>query len=224
MNDLRSHRPLAFLAALVLVVAGCARPSGTRVRDLERVEIRQYHGKKLSSVNDFIENSIKGPQYVKKSTYRLKIGGLVDRPLTLTYDQTIGGRQRFRKVVRLDCVEGWSVTVLWEGFLVRSLLDQAGVKKQAKVVILRAADGYSTSFPVDYFYKKDIIIADKMNGVVIPAERGFPFMLVAEDKWGWKWIKWITSIELSDEASFRGYWERRGYTNKGDRNKFYLGR
>lgn len=105
----------------------------------------------------------------------------------------------------------------------RDLLKQTGVDPKAKIVILRAADGYSTSFPLDYFYDKDIIVADKMNGVLIPPVRGFPFMLVAEDKWGYKWIKWITAIELSDDTSFRGYWERRGYTNSGDRDKTSVG-
>lgn len=217
-------RALPALVAFVLV-AGCRGPASENgVRDLGAVEIRQYRGKKLSSVDDFIENSIKGPRNVDKKRYRLKIGGLVKKPMTLTYDQVIAGKKRYRKVVRLDCVEGWSVTILWEGFLARDLLDEAGVGAKARTVIFRAADGYSTSFPVRYFYDKDIIIADKMNGVTIPAKRGFPFMLVAEDKWGWKWIKWITGIELSDDESFRGYWERRGYTNDGDRDKGFLGR
>jgi DMSO/TMAO reductase YedYZ molybdopterin-dependent catalytic subunit len=52
-----------------------------------------------------------------------------------------------------------------------------------------------------------------MNGVVIPPERGFPFQLVAESKYGYKWIKWITTIELSDNADYLGYWESRGYSN-----------
>lgn len=215
-------RSFAILLVLPLAATSCARPS--TVTRLSGVEIRQFRGKKLSSVNDFVENSIKGPQFVKKQRYRLAVTGLVRKPLSLTYDQVVRGRRRFEKVVRLDCVEGWSVTILWQGFLLRDLLDQAGVDPRAKIVVFRAVDGYSTSFPVDYFYKKDILLADEMNGVVIPPERGFPFMLVAEDKWGWKWIKWINQIELSDDANFRGYWERRGFTNSGDRNKNFLGR
>ncbi len=215
----------AILAVGMFLASGCARQQqGSGIADLKRVEVKEYQGKRLSSVGDFVENSIKGPQYVKQASYRMRLHGLVKRPLTLTYAQVLAGKRRYRKVVRLDCVEGWSVNILWEGFLMRDLLKQAGVDPRTKVVILRAADGYSTSFPLDYFYKKDIIVADKMNGVLIPAVRGFPFMLVAEDKWGYKWIKWITSIELSDDVSFRGYWERRGYTNSGDRDKASIGR
>lgn len=52
-----------------------------------------------------------------------------------------------------------------------------------------------------------------MNGLELPPERGFPFQLVAESKYGYKWIKWITEIELSGDANCEGYWESRGYPN-----------
>jgi DMSO/TMAO reductase YedYZ molybdopterin-dependent catalytic subunit len=52
-----------------------------------------------------------------------------------------------------------------------------------------------------------------MNGIDLPAERGYPFQVVAEDKFGYKWAKWVTSIEVSDDENFKGYWESRGYDN-----------
>ena len=55
-----------------------------------------------------------------------------------------------------------------------------------------------------------------MNGVTIPPERGFPFELVAESKLGYKWIKWITEIELSDDENYRGFWESRGYSDSAN--------
>jgi DMSO/TMAO reductase YedYZ molybdopterin-dependent catalytic subunit len=195
---------------------------GGAVKELKSVEIKNYQGKRLSSVYDFRENSIKGPQHVDRQDYRLKISGLVQKPKTYQYEQVINGRQLYKKVVTLNCVEGWSVTILWEGVLVRDLIKEAGPSSKAKVVIFRAHDGYSTSFPIDYIMKNDIIMAHKMNGVTIPPERGFPFELVAEQKWGYKWIKWIEKIELSSNTDFRGYWERRGYSNEGDLDKGYF--
>jgi DMSO/TMAO reductase YedYZ molybdopterin-dependent catalytic subunit len=62
-------------------------------------------------------------------------------------------------------------------------------------------------------------MAYRMNNVTIPAERGFPFALVAEDKW----IKWIEKIELTDDPTYRGYWEQRGYSNSGNLNGSYFG-
>ena len=52
-----------------------------------------------------------------------------------------------------------------------------------------------------------------MNGLVIPSERDFPFQLVAESKYGYKWVKWLTKIELSDNVDYRGYWEGRDYSS-----------
>jgi len=105
--------------------------------------------------------------------------------------------------------------------LVRDLLAEAGPKPEAKTVIFRAYDGYSSSFPISYFYEKDILMAYKMNNLTIPPERGFPFMLVAEDKWGYKWVKWITEIELSNDTNYSGYWESRGYSDSGNLNESF---
>jgi len=186
---------------------------------LNPVEIREYEGEKLSSVNDFRENSIKGPQYVNLEDYHLKISGLVDTPKNYIYNEILDQYSNYKKVVTLDCVEGWSATILWEGVLVKDILKEAVVSPDAKVVIFHASDGYTTSFPVDYIMNNDIVMAYKMNEIDLPAERGFPFQLVAESKWGYKWIKWITEIELSDDVDYRGFWESRGYSNDADLDK-----
>ena len=183
---------------------------------LTPVEIREYNGQKLSSLDDFRENSIKGPQYIENESYRLTVTGLVDSPIVFTYDNIVSEHRTYEKVVTLYCVEGWDVTILWEGVLVKDLIEEAGVDSTANVVIFYAHDGYSTSLPLDYVVGNDILMAYKMNGMVLPPERGFPFQLVAESKLGYKWIKWITKIELSDDVNYRGYWESRGFSNDAD--------
>ena len=67
-----------------------------------------------------------------------------------------------------------------------------------------------------------VLMAYKMNGLTLPPERGFPFQLVAESKWGYKWIKWITKIELSDDVNYRGYWEKRGYSNTANLDESFF--
>jgi DMSO/TMAO reductase YedYZ molybdopterin-dependent catalytic subunit len=119
-------------------------------------------------------------------------------------------------------VEGWNVKILWQGVLVKDLINTAGVKEGAKTVIFRAVDGYSTSFPIDYIMNGTIMLAYKMNNVTLPPERGFPFQLVAESKWGYKWIKWVNQIEISP-SDYQGYWESRGYSNSGDLNNSFIG-
>jgi len=186
-------------------------------------EINEYEGVDLSSIDAFRENSIKGPQEIDVDSYILRISGLVTNSTNYTYDEVLNMYQHYKKVVTLDCVEGWSVTILWEGLLISDLLAEAEPLDNAEVVIFHAYDGYTTSLPIDYIMNNDILIAYKMNDVVLPPERGFPFQLVAESKWGYKWIKWITEIELSDDVDYRGYWESRGYSNSADLDKSFFG-
>ena len=231
---------LLILAATLATAAlgGCAalngsgRPAGTASREastppsveqLAPTQVKEFHGKRLDSIASLHENSIKGPQYVDANTYRLTVDGLVSHPRKFTYAEVLTGFKHYERVVQLDCVEGWSAKILWEGPLVNDIIATAAPTAFAKTVIFHAADGYSTSFPLSYFDKNQRILAYKMNGQLLAPERGFPFMLVAEDKWGYKWCKWITRIELSADANYRGYWEQRGYSIDGSRTKPFTG-
>ena len=207
---MKASRVLAGLAALAALTAGAWAQE-----QLPGVEVRSYEGKKLDSVKAFRENSIRGPQEVDLASYRLAVKGLVGKPLSLSYEQALA-RPAYKKVVTLYCVEGWAATVLFEGILVSDLLAQAGVDPKASVVIFRAHDGYSTSLPMQYIRDNKILLGYRMNGIPLPVDRGYPFQLVAEEKWGYKWIRWVTDIEASRDEKFRGYWENRGYSQKGD--------
>jgi len=203
---------------ITLLLNGCIQQD----LQLDNVEIKEYQGQKLSSLYDFRENSIKGPQYVTKEAYTLKITGLVDEEIYLSYDEILSNFQTYSKIVSLFCVEGWSVTIFWEGILVKDIIQKANPSNDSKIAIFHAYDGYTTSLPLDYIENNNILIAYKMNNVTLPPERGFPFQLVAESKWGYKWIKWITEIELSGNIAYEGYWERRGYSNNADINKSFF--
>lgn len=219
MSKLFTFILLAAIIAAAVLIAG---NTGNDTIELSGVEVREYQGENLSSVNDFRENSIKGPQEIDADSYRLAVSGLVQNQSQYTYNQVIGDHDLYKKVVTLDCVEGWSVTILWEGVLVKDLLNEAGLLTEAEVVIFHAYDGYTTSLPVDYILENDIIMAYKMNEVILPPERGFPFQLVAESKWGYKWIKWITEIEVSEDTDYEGYWESRGFSNSGDLDESFF--
>ena len=215
-------RVLLFSILFLFFISGCEEEA--QVKGKRELEIRYYNGKKLSMIKDFRENSIKGPQYIDKEKYRLEITGPVINPKTYTYDEVINNHKSYKQLVELNCVEGWSVNILWEGVLVRDLLAEAQILPRAKVVIFHSYEGYSTSFPIDYILNNDIIMAYRMNNVTLPPERGFPFQLVAKGKWGYKWIKWITRIELSEDINYRGYWEQRGYSNNGNLNEDFFGK
>ena len=209
---------LFLLLSLLLFGCGTSNDDTTSETDLEeltKIEVTEYEGQDLSSLTDFRENSIKGPQYIDIDAYTLTIDGLVEQPVSLSYDEVLDN-QKYTKVVTLHCVEGWSVDILWEGILLADLFEGVDVQESADTVIFYSEDGYSTALPLRTIMDKQLMIAYKMNGVVLPPERGFPFQLVAEDKLGYKWIKWITRIELSDDADYKGYWEQRGFDNEAD--------
>jgi DMSO/TMAO reductase YedYZ molybdopterin-dependent catalytic subunit len=210
---------LVFIAIIVLVASAYGVNSYIRSRgavQLDSVEIREYMGEKLGSIGSFRENSIGGPQDIDAEAYRLSVTGLVDNPGNYTYREVLEGFEASEKVVTLHCVEGWSVKILWEGVKVMDLLEEAGASETANTVIFHAHDGYTSSLPIDFIASNGIMMAYEMNGVTLPPERGFPFQLVAEDKWGYKWVKWITRIEVSEDEGYRGYWESRGYSNQAD--------
>lgn len=175
-------------------------------------EIRTYQGKALSPFHRQYDNSIRGPQVVDPGKFRLKVGGLVAKPLALSYKQALALRP-VERVVQMNCVEGWSELLLFTGIRVADLLRLAQPKPGAGWVIFRAADGYSSAMPLKYLLASDALLAFKVNGLTLDAKRGFPFWLVAPGKLGYKWVKWIVAVELSAQE-YKGYWERRGYSNE----------
>ncbi|MGZ4857762.1 MAG: molybdopterin-dependent oxidoreductase [Methanobacteriaceae archaeon] len=212
----RRYVAIGIIAAIMIlglaITLNFQLPSTTQ---LSSVEVQSYHGKKLSSVASIPETSIKGPQHVNISSYRLEVTGLVQKPQNYTYDQVIG-LQNYKKVVTLHCVEGWDATILWQGVLVSDILNRSKPLPKANTVIFYAVDGYSTSLPLIYLQYNQILMAYKANNATITPQNGYPFQLVAESKWGYKWIKWINKIDVSDNASYQGYWESRGYSNSGN--------
>ena len=218
---MRHYVKLLLFLLLSFFIVGCGKgitPSQSdSLQSLASVQVREYNGKDLSSILAFRENSIKGPQWIDIGSYWLKVDGLVDHPRDFRYGEVLENTM-YTKVVTLNCVEGWSVDILWEGVLLKDILDIVKVNPDANTVIFYAYDGYTTSLPLADILDKNMILAYKMNGVVIPPERGFPFQLVAEDKLGYKWAKWITRMELSSNSEYKGYWEQRGYDNEADVN------
>ncbi|MGB9750386.1 MAG: molybdopterin-dependent oxidoreductase [Caldisericia bacterium] len=182
-------------------------------------ETREYEGKLLNSIDDFVENSIKGPQIVDIKKYRLQINEEKELIKEYEYEELIKNFNSIKKVITLYCVDGWNVDILWEGIPVEDILINSKVNLNYPVIIFHAIDGYTTSLSKDFVINNKLFLAYKMNGIILPPERGFPFQLIGENKWAYKWIKWVNKIELSNDTKYKGYWESRGYSNKANLNE-----
>ena len=211
---------LVILIVALFIVQEVSKPSPTPTPSLYPGEVTQYQGQNLTSINDFLEDidqhpdvAIDGTQYINQTTYRLTVTGLVNNTLQYTYDDVVNNFQSYQQVGKLLCVEGWSVTMLWQGVLINDLLKEAGASPNATTLIFYASDGYTTALPLDYVVQNNLILAYKVNNVTLPAAAGFPLMLIAQNQYGYKWIKWVTKIDVSNDSSYLGYWESRGYPN-----------
>ncbi|MFH1036020.1 MAG: molybdopterin-dependent oxidoreductase [Pseudomonadota bacterium] len=177
-------------------------------------ELTEYQGQKLSPFDRLYDNSIKGPQKVDGKAFRLSVSGLVDKPLSLSYEEVLALPSQTR-LANLPCVEGWDEKLLFQGVPVLELLSMAGTKPRGDTVIFRSAEGYSSALPLEFVKKARVLLAYKINGLTLDAKRGFPLQVVAEHKLGYKWVKWVVAVELSDQPHL-GYWEKRGYPDAAE--------
>ena len=191
------------------VVSGATR---TRYR---KGEITEYNGARLDPAIGPRDNSIKGVQRVNIANYRLEITGLVENPLVLKYEEVLA-LEPYERRITLYCVEGWDATVLWEGVRIMEIIDMAKIDAKANTLIFHSVDGYTTSIPLQTVKDRDLILAYRANGLDLPPELGYPFIVVAEDKLGYKWARWVNGIELSDNQGYMGFWELNGYSNNAD--------
>lgn len=181
---------------------------------LPEVETLEYQGINLTPLSGQGNNAIKGTQNLDRDTYRLRLTGLVVRDLNISYDQMLE-LPAYSEVVYMPCVEGWGFYAKWTGFRVTDLLNSSGLRSGASYVLFSSADGYSTALPLDYLRQNRILLAYGINDLTLPSDRGFPLQLVAKNKYGYKWAKWITSIEVTNK-DIQGYWESRGYSNSAN--------
>jgi len=217
------RKAFVLCVALAILISGCARTENDGTDTASRAtedryregEIREYMGVKLDPAIGPRDNSISGVLHVQIESYTLKIHGLVNTPKEYKYGDVLLFKPYERKTT-LHCVEGWDAAILWKGVLTKDLLEESGIAPDATTVIFHCADGYTTALPLDYVTGRQIILAYNANGLPLPDEMGYPFIVVAENKLGYKWARWVTEIELSNDKNYLGFWERYGYSNDAD--------
>jgi len=132
----------------------------------------------------------------------LHICGEVEKPLSLPYKEVIKSKELIKIKADFHCVTGWSVKdIEWEGLSALHIVDMVKPAREVKWVFVRCYDGYSASFPYEFFRREDSVIAVKMNGQKIPKDHGYPFRVVIPSLYAWKSAKYVHTIEfLKDQA------------------------
>jgi DMSO/TMAO reductase YedYZ molybdopterin-dependent catalytic subunit len=150
-----------------------------------------------------------------RSAYQLKIGGLVERPQAISY-AALAGRTPVVLERDFQCVTGWRVhDVSWTGVRLRDLLDEAGIRPEARAVRFTSFDGvYSESLTLEQARRDDVLIAYRLDGDDLSRVHGGPVRLAVTPMYGYKSLKWLDTIELTDHVE-PGYWEHRGYDVNG---------
>jgi DMSO/TMAO reductase YedYZ molybdopterin-dependent catalytic subunit len=129
-------------------------------------------------------------------TYRLKVTGKVERPLSLSYDQILQ-YPSLTAVVLLICPGFFSINGRWTGVHLHTLLQEAQVKEEAQYVDVNGDRRKSVRIPLKRIQQKKIFLAYQVNGVTLPQKHGFPLRLVYEDEYGSSWVKFVEEIVVS---------------------------
>lgn len=152
---------------------------------------------------------------VSKAKFRLRVEGQVENRLALDWDGFMALPQS-AMVVDIHCVtQGSRYDNRFDGVKVRDILDLARPKPEACFVSLTCYDGYTTNLALEDFTGVDVMFAHSWEGQPLTRQHGAPVRLVLPRLYFWKSPKWITRVEVL-AADRPGFWEVRGYHNRGD--------
>jgi DMSO/TMAO reductase YedYZ molybdopterin-dependent catalytic subunit len=132
------------------------------------------------------------PDPVDPATWRLTVTGLTERDRELAYDAV---RPETAARALLDCTSGWYSDHDWQGVRVGDLLDDAGVQQSARWVQFRSVTGYRWSLPLEE--ARDALLATSVDGDRLSHGHGFPLRLVAPERRGFQWVKWVTEVRVT---------------------------
>jgi len=152
---------------------------------------------------------------VELKTWTFEVSGLVERPFSLTWEEILALPQ---KTVRCDihCVTTWSrFDNSFEGVPVQRLLERAGVKPDARSVLVSAEQDFTTNLPLADLDRPDNLVALKHDGEWLTPEHGGPARLLVPHLYLWKSAKWVRGLTLLDQ-DVPGFWEQNGYHMHGD--------
>ncbi|MFN3075279.1 MAG: sulfite oxidase-like oxidoreductase [Alphaproteobacteria bacterium] len=152
---------------------------------------------------------------IATADWQLTVAGAVETPVAWDW-ATFMAQPQVTMVTDIHCVTTWSrYDNEWQGVSARHFLSVVRPKPEARFVIFRSHDGYSTNLPLAAFDDEDVILAHSWQGKPLTVEHGGPVRPIVPKLYLWKSAKWLRHI-LFTEKDAPGYWEVRGYHNNGD--------
>ncbi len=152
---------------------------------------------------------------VDLAAWRFEVRGAVENPIAVTWQELIA-LPRQTTLCDIHCVTRWSrYDNLFGGVPVRTILERVRPKPEARFVVVRAEQGYTTNVPLEDLDRPDNLLALEHGGEPLTAEHGGPIRLLVPHLYLWKSAKWLRGFDFvaEDEA---GFWERNGYHMRGD--------
>ncbi len=152
---------------------------------------------------------------VPRERWTLDVDGAVAN--TLHWDwAAFQARRQDTRVSDMHCVTTWSrYDNRWQGLATRALLDIVEPRDDARFVVLASSDGYTTNLPLDDFASPDAMIVHSWEGRPLTRDHGGPVRLIVPHLYLWKSAKWLKRITFKT-ADEPGFWETRGYHDRGD--------
>jgi DMSO/TMAO reductase YedYZ molybdopterin-dependent catalytic subunit len=135
------------------------------------------------------------PQEYDIDTYRLVVDGLVENPLSLTYDE-VRDFPQVTETVLLICSGFFWDNAEWTGTPLRLILEEAGLSPEAVQVHIVGGDGYRQLLSLEEATADGVFLAYEVNGETLPTDHGYPLRLVVRHQYGSKWVKWVEHIEV----------------------------
>jgi DMSO/TMAO reductase YedYZ molybdopterin-dependent catalytic subunit len=166
-------------------------------------------------VKEFPIRSIEGAKTVDLKTWRLKIEGLVDKPMSLSFDGIKALSQKIQ-TKNFICVEGWGLdNQKWEGIHLKEIFSKVKISPKAKFITFHAVGGqYKDSLSIQEALEPDTMLAYGLNGKNLSPDHGFPLRLIMPRMYAYKGVKWVERIVFTEKQEV-GYWEKGGYPVDG---------
>ena len=164
-----------------------------------------------------VDTALRVPD-IPVDSWRLRVHGMVDRELNLSYEDLLSRRLVERRIT-LTCVSNpvggdYLGNATWIGVPVRDLLQEAGIREGADAVRSTSADDFTAGTPLQVLREthRDALLAVAMNGEPLPLEHGFPVRMVTPGLYGYvSATKWLVDLEVTRFVDFKAYWTKRGY-------------